>query len=151
MILKIARVIRENPDRSMVQFTIFTNLLLIFMIMAFFALKSHYIKQTPYTSTAPVKTNLCFVVMDSILKKEIHPQMGSKQVKLALRNTSYKALKLNFDEEILHVFDTSQGCKIILKDKIGLRAFDFKLSGSGLNPFYYEVTQITEKDVQGEE
>ena len=151
MIIKALRVMRENPEKFLIQLTLVTNLILVVVLVGTIKLKTHYLKSSPYTSTTPIKIDLCHHVMNSILNKSVHPQMVTKQIKTALVESEYKALELKFDEKLMHVFDSTKGCKVILKDSLGLRAFDFILDESDLSPFYYKVAQITEHEIQGEE
>jgi hypothetical protein len=114
-------------------------------------IKTHFVRESEYTSTVSTKSALCTQVIKSILKKEVHPYMVSKDIKTALIESDYKALGLKFRERIHHVFVLTDSCKVIIEDQIGLRALNFKLEESALNAFYYKVVQITETDIQEEE
>lgn len=148
MIYKYARLARENKEMVMISFTIITTWVLIFMTAVSLTLKTHFVKESDYTSSESTKEALCNQVMRSILKREVHPHMVSSEILKALTDSKYKALDLNSHEELKYVFSSDKGCKVIIQDQKGLRAFELGLNESYLNTFYYKVVQISERDIQ---
>lgn len=151
MIYKYIRRIKENKAQALIMSMIIINALMVISNLVSLGIKTHFIPKSEYTSTISTKSALCTQVIKSILKKEVHPYMVSKDIKKALIESDYKALGLKFRERIHHVFALTDSCKVIIEDQIGLRALNFKLEESALNAFYYKVVQITEMDIQEEE
>lgn len=150
MILKLIRKVKENKEVAVVSALVVSNLILTGLVAINMSLKTHFIAPSKYTSIEPVKEHFCTQAFQSIIDRKLHPHMMSKSIKKALIQSQYAVLELSLGDELKYVFSTEKGCKVIIKDKIGLRQFDLNLDKGENYPFYFLISEIHEEDIKEE-
>lgn len=148
MLIKTFRKLKENKELSAIAILSVSNLILAILVVVHLSLKTHFIPPSEYTSMTPVKEDFCAQAFKSIIDRKPHPLMMSQTIQIALKQSKYNALELNLGDELKYVFSTSKGCKVIVKDDIGLRQFDLVLDTGEKYPFYFEITEIHEEDIK---
>jgi len=124
-------------------------LVLNIFIIGIFSAKRSYPDRSPYLSKTAHAKDICYFGIKSILDKEASESYFTEKIFDILKDDPLLPLDFEGDETISSLMIlSSTECKVITKDKRGLRSFMVSLDESTSSPFGSQIKNIEEKAVE---
>lgn len=111
--------------------------------------KTVYVTQTEQ-SNHPSIPSFCRIFGEQLVSKKVQVGLIHKSIYQPLIAKGYEILEFKGKEAIFNIIERDPGCRIVIKDDLGFRAFDLKIDKSNSHEFGLKVTEFSEAILKGE-
>ncbi len=140
-------IAKLKESRERVLLILASVVLLLNLVLGFFSGRKAFMPQAPLAVSVPPKRDFCYLSFTQILSKNLSPIFIEDSLFDLVSRDSYAAMRLNGDEKISFIYSGEEFCKVIIKDKVGLRSFDVFVNEDGGFPYYFKIWKIKEHEL----
>lgn len=128
---------------------IYGNLFISFVLVMFFIFlfKLSYTREGEWVVSEAPRRDFCMMVAKQLIEKKVSEKVMESGLYSLVTNDNYRALPFTGSEKVSAVWSNDNSCKVLIKDEIGLRSFNYVLNSDGSYPFYYQVEKIKEHEL----
>lgn len=147
--MRVNRFLEDKEQAQTLKKLVLANLILFFglLIVGIIFFRFGYTKEDSWIVSEAPKRDFCSMVARQLIEKKVSPKLLEEGLFNLVTNDNYKALPFTGIEKISAIWSNETSCKVLIKDELGLRSFDYYLNSNGTYPFYYQVEKITEHDI----
>lgn len=136
-----------KQSREKVFVVLASAVLVLNLILGIFSAKKAFMPEAPSIVSMPPKRDFCYMAFSEILSKKLSEILMEDSLFELVTKDNYAAMRLTGDEKITFIYSADEFCKVITKDKIGLRSFDVFLNEGGSFPYYFKIWKIKEHEL----
>ena len=125
----------------------FGLLIILVCLLIYQGMGRTYVKESSWLVSETPRRDFCSMVASQIVQKNVSRILVEEGLFELITRNNYEALPFSGKEKLSGIWSNDKGCKVILKDELGLRSFDFTLEDSGKYPYYWLVTKIREHEL----
>lgn len=120
---------------------------LVVIIQIYFKTAHAFISPNEGLSKDASKRDFCSMAMNQMIQKKLSKKIITDSLYDLVTANDYKNLYLENEDLVSEVFSGDEKCKVLVKNKAGLRSFDFYLDQGMDEEFYYRIRKITENEL----
>ncbi|MDO9181942.1 MAG: hypothetical protein Q7U04_06020 [Bacteriovorax sp.] len=137
--------IKDEQISLLLKFNVLITLIVLVMSL-FNVSKQLFITEAEGLTFDASKRDFCSLVTSQLIDKKISKKIVTESLFGLVAADNYKNLYFDGEETISAIWASDETCKVLVKTKTGLRAFDYFFDQSKDFKYYYKVKKITENE-----